>query len=91
MIIIVIVIIITIISPQGDNGEWRQPRDIHSSHGSGTSARKTKPIFSCAGHDRIISSGIPSDIIDTRDTTDIIDTLGTVGIFHPALELCGFS
>ena len=46
--------------------------------------KKTRTILCCAGHDRIISSGIPSDIIDTRDTTDIIDTLGTIGVFHPA-------
>jgi len=31
-----------------------------------------------------IFPGIPSDIIDTRDTTGIIDTTGTFGVFHPA-------
>jgi len=37
--------------------------------------KKKNAIFSCAGHDRTTSSGIPSDIIDT---------LGTIGVFHPA-------
>jgi len=31
-----------------------------------------------------ISSGIPSDIADTRDTIGIIDTRGTIDVFHPA-------
>ena len=57
---------------------------IHSSHGPGTSAWEKNAIFTCAGHNRIISPGIPSGIIDTRNTTDIIDTLGFIGGFHPA-------
>jgi len=32
----------------------------------------------------VCPGGIPSDIIDTRDTTDIIDTPGTIGVYHPA-------
>ena len=43
--------------------------------------RGKNTIFICAGHDRIISFGIPSDIIDTHNTTNIIDTLGTIGVF----------
>ena len=45
---------------------------------------KTNPIFCCAGHDRVISSGIPSDIIDTRDTTNIIDTRDATSVSNPA-------
>jgi len=31
-----------------------------------------------------IPPGIPSDIIDTRDTIGIVNTCDTIGIFHPA-------
>jgi len=31
-----------------------------------------------------ISPGIPSGIIDTRDTIDIIGTRSAIGVFHPA-------
>ena len=40
-------------------------------------------LFSCWSRSKI-SSGIPSDITDTRDTIGIIDNRGTIGVFHPA-------
>jgi len=40
-------------------------------------------LFSCWSRPTI-SSGIPSDITDTRDTIDIVDTRDTIDVFHPA-------